>query len=304
MAYNICAPKKYDKNNDTCFTKDQLVEMAKAYNRFVTKKKLSPHHQKKGGNAFEKADLMKITNDKKNLLIQFKKVFSNFCDDELCYLKQDFMNEIIKNIRDEIENQFRSEGPEDSREWLSNFDIDKIFNKYENVIKEFKFLGAVPLDCGELEQCPLHNINFSQLYKKGIRKIGTVFNLDKYGEPGSHWVAAYFDIDQGNAYYCDSNGRKPDQEVINVVDQFRNYYKKTFGKDINYYYNPKKYQKDGSECGVYSCNFIIRLLAGEKFDNIINNPLSFKEINSCRNVYFSNRPSKYSPSHKCDPISN
>ena len=37
-----CAPGKYDAENNTCFTIDQLVEMAGAYNRYVTRIHLNP----------------------------------------------------------------------------------------------------------------------------------------------------------------------------------------------------------------------------------------------------------------------
>ena len=66
--------------------------------------------------------------------------------------------------------------------------------------------------------------------------------------------------------------------------------------------NKNKYQRDKSECGVYSCNFIIRSLAGESFEEATNKFLDFKNINSCRNAYFSNRPSKYEPHELCDPL--
>ncbi len=36
-------------------------------------------------------------------------------------------------------------------------------------------------------------------------------------------------------------------------------------------------------------------------EDIINNPLTFEQINSCRNVYFSNNPSKFKPHVLCDP---
>ena len=53
-------------------------------------------------------------------------------------------------------------------------------------------------------------------------------------------------------------------------------------------YNKKQHQFKNSECGVYSMNFIIRLLNGETFDNIIGNITKDEAMNECRQVYFRN----------------
>jgi hypothetical protein len=51
-------------------------------------------------------------------------------------------------------------------------------------------------------------------------------------------------------------------------------------------YNKKQHQFKNSECGVYSINFIIRLLKGETFNEITENITKDDEMNNCRNVYF------------------
>ena len=53
-------------------------------------------------------------------------------------------------------------------------------------------------------------------------------------------------------------------------------------------YNKIRHQFKNSECGVYSMNFIIRLLHGESFDNIVENVTKDKDMNTCRQVYFRN----------------
>jgi len=53
-------------------------------------------------------------------------------------------------------------------------------------------------------------------------------------------------------------------------------------------FNKTQHQFGGSECGIYSLNFIIRLLRGEEFDQINKSRITDKEINSCRTVYFNN----------------
>jgi len=299
MSNNKCAPNRYNATNDTCFGDREIIEMSKAYNRFVSKQKLSPQRI---GN-FENIELIETKSDVKSLLNQLKKRFANVCaGDEQCITKQEFMNQLVLNeMREYIDDSFRPTGPTNSKEWLSTDDINAIMDQYNNLYPKFMFLGAVPLDCNDLSFCSLYKIDFEEHVKNNIDIVGVIFNLDKYGEPGSHWVALYVDIKGGEIYFCDSMGKKPIENINTVINLFLKYFKNKTGKDAVYKYNSKRYQKDGSECGVYSCNFLIRKLSGEDFNSITENYLDFTGINSCRNAYFSNHPSKYSPNPQCDP---
>jgi hypothetical protein len=51
-------------------------------------------------------------------------------------------------------------------------------------------------------------------------------------------------------------------------------------------YNKIQHQFKNSECGVYSMNFIIRILEGDTFDDIINNITNDDKMNENRNIYF------------------
>lgn len=299
---DICAPKAYDGVNKSCFSTNQLVELAKAYNRYLSKTKLNPSTNYHFGDA----DLIKIKPNKKYLMSEFQNRFGKVCGgSEICLTHQAFMNELVAEMKEDItENTFRPEGPNDPTEWLNTKHINQIMKLYEKIYPNFKFIGAVPADCDQVIVCPLHNINYDKLFANGINNIGTVFNLDKYGQSGSHWVAMFIDVNNGKLYYCDSNGKLPNEYIDHYVKKFSDYYHKKTGSNISFRYNKNSYQKDASECGIYSCNFIIRMLSGETFDEIINKPLNFQEINSCRNVYFRNKPSKFRVHELCDPSSS
>jgi len=306
---NICAPSKYDSKNKTCFTGKQLLQMAMAYNLYVSKIKLSPKPQSRAN--LTSADLIKLDkilseksedkisdSDKKYLLTELKQRFEKVCQgDEYCLTQQAFMNEIVG----EMEGLFRTVGPAKSKEWLSTSEIENVMTQYEPIYPDFKFIGAVPLDCDEYAHCNLHNINYEKYINNGFTKFGVVFNHDRYGESGSHWVALYMDVGAGEVNYCDSMGKKPLENISTVIDTFTEFYKKSKGSEPVLLINTKSYQTDGSECGIYACNFIIRRLSGESFKSVVDNPLTFREINSCRNVYFRNQPSTYAPHPKCDP---
>ena len=74
--------------------------------------------------------------------------------------------------------------------------------------------------------------------------------------------------------------------INNFINNNKKYIKNIDEFDINY--NNIRHQFGGSECGVYSINFILRLLKGEEFNGIIKNITLDDEVNKCRKVYFQN----------------
>jgi len=62
------------------------------------------------------------------------------------------------------------------------------------------------------------------------------------------------------------------------------------GLDVKY--NKVRHQYKNSECGVYSMNFIIRLLRGEGFKEISKSKVIDDQMNQCREVYFSQKRNK------------
>ena len=71
-----------------------------------------------------------------------------------------------------------------------------------------------------------------------------------------------------------------------LKDLKQNESKNIEGFDIRY--NSKQHQFNNSECGVYSINFIVRLVSGESFDEITNNITKDPKMNECRKSYFRN----------------
>ena len=65
-----------------------------------------------------------------------------------------------------------------------------------------------------------------------------------------------------------------------------NKYHKSDEYDVRY--NKNQHQFKNTECGVYSMNFIIRLLDNEDFDNIVDNITKDDAMNACRKEYFRN----------------
>ena len=57
-------------------------------------------------------------------------------------------------------------------------------------------------------------------------------------------------------------------------------------KKLDVEYNQNRHQYKNSECGVYSLNFIIKLLEGKSFDELTKIKISDDEINKQRDILF------------------
>jgi hypothetical protein len=291
---NKCAPtKKY--NNGSCFTIEDLKKISIAYNLHLDKGKV-------------KGKKIDISDNKKSLLKQLTKNLENVCDDQICWLKQDF----IKKMKDKniLNYTFRPDGPEGKFEWLNTLHINDVMEQYEKKYDNFKFFGAVPIDFDDLPFIGIREIDYDELFNSGVKKLGFVFNLDEHWQSGSHWVALFSDLDKNQIYFFDSYGIRPEKRIRNLVERIskwcyskdycknecselnliesfmNNDYKNKIESKLKVEYNHNRHQFKNSECGVYSLNFILRLLNGESFENITKNGLLDDDVNLCRDVYF------------------
>ena len=293
-----CAPSK-QYSCDSCFTIESLTRMCNAYNNKILK------------NNF-KGELIQITDNKRHLVSQLTKRLENVCDDQICWLKQDFIRELNDN---EInEHTFRPEGPQGRFTWLNTTNINEIMAQYEEKYPDFKFFGAVPIDFDKLNYLGIRNLDFDNFCNKDKKqRLGIVYNFDEHWQSGSHWVAMFADLKKNQIYYFDSYGTRPKKQIRIFVNRIAKwcYNRNILNNENNIensitehsFMNPNKsnyieeklqdikfninrHQYKNSECGVYSINFILRLLKGETFENICNNITSDDDVNKCRDVYF------------------
>jgi len=296
-----CAPsKKY--SDGSCFTIDSLKKIAANYNKKNTHK-------------------INLDLSKAELVTELEKRLENKCSDQTCWLRLDIVKEL--DNEDIESNTFRPKGPSKKYEWLSTSHINDVIEQYQTIHNDFLFLGAVPLDFEDLPVLGISNLDFADLEKKGKTKIGLVINLDEHWKDGSHWVGLFTDLKANQIYYFDSLGKKPLKRTRKFVNRIAKYlYSKKYGEKLpindilqkikkiggkndknidsnphikklmdgkfDIRYNHIQHQFDNSECGVYSINFIIRLVSGESFDNVINNITKDEEMNANRKIYFRN----------------
>jgi hypothetical protein len=297
-----CAPsKKY--SNGSCFSLETLKSIAENYNKRNVNK-------------------INVNQPKEVLVNELEKKLADKCDDQTCWLRLDVIKEL--NNEDIIKNTFRPKGPSKKYEWLSTTHINEVIDQYHSLHKDFIFLGAVPSDFEDLPVLGISNINFHDLEKSGKNKIGMVINLDEHWKDGSHWVALFSDLKKNQIYFFDSVAKKPIKRIRKFINRITKYlYNKKYNSELpindviekikgkknidikklakdnkhlgnllgggfDIRYNHIQHQFDNSECGVYSINFILRLVGGESFDSVINDITKDEQMNANRKIYFRN----------------
>ena len=284
---NLSKQKKITKTNvkiiksatiESCFTIDALRKIATKWNE--------THPQMK-------IDFTNITTGK-TLWNSINNVMKYKCNDELCWLKQEFIKdsylqkELLKNFKPFMPKTWT----ENPREWLNTIDIRDVMNQYEIKYPDFEFIGPVPMDFdtkvgfGECVVDELCKINLAELMKKGKTKIGVIFNLDKHTQSGSHWVAMNCDINRGEICYWDSYGIKPNPEVIVLMNRLKEQASK-LNKKLEIKINKVRHQYKNSECGMYCIYFITSLLDGKTFETVVKNIIDDDTMNNKRNDFFN-----------------
>ena len=278
-----CAPH-LEFENGSCIPLDLLIEMAESYNNYNGN---NPNKQIKMNS---RMDTLDPDGYKKYLLLEFK---NRFDGDQKDWIGSKYLELMSDEAKDHLENKvFRPDGPQGRIDWLSTIDINQVLYQYEEKYPDFKFLGAVPLDFIELDYLPFKDIKIEELESQGIKRFGVIFNTDKSYQKGKHWISLFCDLSKGQIYFSDSMGTRPPIEVNNFMKLIEEYMRDKNKNNIDIRYNRTQHQKGNSECGVYSINFILRLLKGKTFEHITRKRLTDEQVNKCRIKYFGKMDKK------------
>lgn len=230
-----------------------------------------------------------------------EKFFEKKCGKkEYCWLDQ-----LSYETRQKLEHAFRPKKPRgwnrNPRTWLNTDDILYVMSQYELLHKDFKFLGVHPIDFAAYANG--YCVSSNNLCEFDIKKYPTykrfalVLNLDYHYQPGSHWVAIYFNINPKlknfGVYFYDSTAPALgdiSDEVFQfmakvksqVIRDFSPEIAKTFKTDIN------KIQRQfkNTECGMFCMVFLTQCVKNIPFKEICKRMKTDDEINKIRNILY------------------
>lgn len=258
-----------EKTFSTCFPKKYLIAMINVYNSQYS----------------DKINLNKILKSEDNVKYKLWKVlqqkFYNKCENnEICWLEEPIIKKLSKEDRGVIYTSvFKPLQPKDKYGkykgvWLSNFDIEKVMRQYELIYSDFKFLGPFPIDYIKYSFYNLDINIIKKLIKKGIKRIGIIFNTGTLKSGGQHWVALYLNFknkDFKGSYtieYFDSVGKNPPTEIKTFLEQVKDNICKDDCVPIHLHVKQLSHQLGNSECGVYCLYFITERLKGRTYIDI------------------------------------
>jgi len=280
-----CSPALHRRGDEPCLPENSLERLRRVWNA------THPRH-KIGSTGTRKATTKsKKVGSSRNLWKQLRvKMRSHYqCNNEYCAVKKLPLDAKEKSS---MLSYFRPEKPQDwdkkPTQWLDSFNIEDVMNQYEKAESNFEFIGPVPIDfdskTGLWGKCiveELCKLNLAESKKRGKTKIGIIFNLDPHDQPGSHWVCAFVDMEASAAYYFDSYGYEPQQEITDFLARMKSQ------GIANVYYNDIRHQRKGSECGMYCLFVIICLLRGRKFYDICSKVVDDDTMNAFRDILFA-----------------
>lgn len=250
---SFCSPNN-KKKSFTCFERNDLVEISK----IINKKDRICNDKKCTTTEVVKTDYDNIT--KKDLWEVINSNLKKVCKNEYCWSELKIIDEINnKDARERIKKYtFKPKSTKTDQSWFSTKDINDVLYQYERLVNDekkdsFKFLGAVPSDVSRVIDLKYNTL------KKKYDTIGIVFNTDTHKRPGQHWLATFIDNKHRTIEYFDSLGKAPNKYIREFLLHFKGY---------TLVMNEIPHQTAGSQCGSYSCYFIIQKLKGKTFNEI------------------------------------
>lgn len=264
-----CAPGNKGCDN-SCYSKDQLVKIASALNK---SRKLS---------------IITKNKTKKEIWEQIQKGLLNECTYEWCWLDTPEVRQINdRKLKDET---FKPPMPEEwmsnKYTWLTTTDISKVMKQYEKAYRNFRFYGPFPVDCPQEIYCDLSDLDLKRLKGRGVEYIGVIFNLDRHDQSGSHWVGLFCNIPNRIISYYDSTAIAPPGYIKYFIEMLKRGLLAISPEKVEYNWNKKKHQFGGSECGIYSMNFILESLKGKKMADFQKKSITDANVNILRDYLY------------------
>jgi hypothetical protein len=315
-----CSPALHRQAGDTCLPPESIERLRRAWNKHHPRNPIKlTATRKKGRVSGQSAGWVKYQSWnalRKKLKTHYK------CETEYCAVKK--LEGLDADERSSMMKFFRPEKPAawDKKPtlWLDSFNIEDVMIQYEEATPEFEFIGPVPIDFdkklswGQCVVNELCKLDCAHMEKMGKKKLGIVFNLDPHDQPGSHWVCAFVDLEADAAYYFDSYGYEPPEEIARFLRRCKQQGVK------HVYWNDIRHQRKGSECGMYCLFVSICLLHGRPFYDICKKVVDDDTMNAFRDILYAEEkprrdaiekalprlctPQDTSSAEKIEPVSN
>lgn len=213
------------------------------------------------------------------------------CNDEPCVAK-------YANIPD-WEQYYTPPGPAKSHEWLSDENIDKVLEQYEEIHKDYMHHKCYYSDVlnPAYPNAIKNPKTIIDARNRGKTKQSIVFNHDKYRGKGTHWVAFWIEFVSPKSVlldYFDSVGsdvpRCPtNDDKHHCIDSYINILEKELiknGYSVRLRRSSFPHQQGNNECGVYTIWWIIHRIHGINPEDLNRTRVGDSTMNKLRSQLF------------------
>jgi hypothetical protein len=270
-----CSPKahKFAEKDNTCYSHGELKLLAKEFN------KKSPQ---------------KITGkNKKELVEKLLKAYEKVCDKhQFCWIKQTLTSPT--NVS-KLEKSFRPQKPiswnKNRHTWLNTYDILYVLQQYEELYKDFKFLGVYSIDFASKDgfgKCIGDIMCDFDIKKFKKTSFGVVFNTDPSYKGGQHWISLFCNLNPKKKnygiYFYDSVASPAPKEVKAFMTKIQNQVNDPKFEKLE---NKIQKQYDNYDCGTFSIVFITQCLKNKySYDYICKHMHQDEKVNKLRDVLY------------------
>jgi hypothetical protein len=226
------------------------------------------------------------------------------CESESCVVQDEKFEKFASPfiVKKNLNENFKTKGPANSTEWLSNFDIDDVLKEIKKTYSDEKFWhipfqmrdfkkNAPAAHAGEgTKNENLETFDIVKKYKEGYRCFGVVINTDYSTGNGIHWFCLFVDMrsDKATVEYFNSSGNEPLTEISAWMKKTKVLLEKEFtNKTVaDLVVSKEEHQKDDHSCGVYSLYYVISRVSCIPYQYFQNNLIKDSKMHQFRNFLF------------------
>lgn len=230
------------------------------------------------------------------------------CDSESCVLVNSEFNNFVKEevgntniLKYELLKNFKTKGPRNNTDLLSNFNIDETLIRWSREFKDFYPCPFSMIDFNYVKN-NFYNTDLSNIFSgkasfkdpiNGInngpfKTYGCVLNTDVSTGRGKHWVCIFVDGRSNNwtIEYFNSSGNPPCPDVNEWMETQR---KKLLGLNNNVEtitVTNIVHQKSNTECGMYVLYYIRSRLDGISYQHFLSKRIEDADVTKFRKHVF------------------
>lgn len=203
------------------------------------------------------------------------------CDTEKCVIQQLERRKPNRQLRRDLDLNYKQKGPRSTTALLSNIDIDATLTAWTRAFPRFTFTPFAMIDFDKHGH-PLASLDLVRVSKKH-ECWACVLNTDVQSGPGEHWVCLFADFrgDTPIVEYFNSTGNPPPREVTAWLGTQQ-------AKGVRTRIaNRRAHQRYNTECGVYVLYYIRSRLEGQPVEYFTTHRVSDAEMVEFRKHLFA-----------------